>query len=108
MLYNDQFIRRYQIFGIALVAFSLVSGFIFIPVNLYENVKPSNVYYITIFVVHLYYFLTGLGVLMLRKWGYILFKSFLYLLFICFPVGTFISYKTLSHMKKNNIKVYFS
>ena len=51
----------------------------------------------------LWYLLTGIGVLIRKKWGYYLFKSFLYLLFICFPVGTVISYYSLGYVKKNKL-----
>lgn len=57
--------------------------------------------------VNIAYFLTGLGVVLLKKWGYILFKLFLYLLFLAFPIGTIISYLTLKYMKRHQIKVYF-
>ena len=66
---------------------------------------PSEFYFIT--TIALWYFLTGLGVVGLKKWGYYLFKFFLYILFVSFPIGTVISYKTLKYMKKNNIKDYF-
>jgi len=50
---------------------------------------------------------TGLGVLYRTRWGYYLFKLFLYLLLLGFPIGTFISYKALSYMKRHRIETHF-
>ena len=38
-----------------------------------------------------------------KKWGYYIFKSFLYILFISFPVGTLISYFSLRYIKRSNL-----
>jgi len=55
-----------------------------------------------------WYLLGGLGLLKRKKWGYYLFKSFLYFFLISFPVGTIISYKSLKYMKRSDIKALFS
>jgi|GEM_PF-1466508 len=58
-------------------------------------------------IISLWYFITGVGLLARRIWGYYLFKVFLYLLFLAFPIGTIISYKSLQYMKRNDIKNLF-
>ncbi len=55
----------------------------------------------------LWYLTTGIGILMRTKWGYYLFKFFLYSLLLGFPIGTIIAFKSLSYMKKYNIKQFF-
>lgn len=50
---------------------------------------------------------TGVGVIDQRRWGYILFKFFLYLLLLGFPIGTIISYKTLAYMRQHQLKRLF-
>jgi hypothetical protein len=55
----------------------------------------------------IFYLLTGIGVVYLTRWGYYLFKIFLYLLLLVLPVGTYISYRTLSYMKRHHLKRYF-
>jgi hypothetical protein len=49
----------------------------------------------------------GVGVLLRSKWGYFIFKSFLYLSLLCFPISTFIAYKSLKYTKRNDIKTLF-
>ena len=55
-----------------------------------------------------FYGLAGVGLLLYRRWGYILLKVFLYFLILCFPIGTVISYKSLKYIKNNNIQRLFS
>lgn len=50
---------------------------------------------------------TAIGIIRLRRWGYVLFKILLYIMLIGFPIGTFISYMTLSYMKRHNVKRFF-
>ncbi len=66
-------------------------------------------YFPLVFLVllHLFYLLTGVGVLASTRWGYRLFKFFLWVLFFGFPVGTIISYVTLSYMRKHQIQTFF-
>ncbi len=45
----------------------------------------------------------GFAILSLKRWGLVVFKCYLYLLFLAIPMGTYISYKTLRYMKKNRI-----
>ncbi len=58
-------------------------------------------------LLFLFYLLPGVGVLTSRRWGYRLFKFFLWVLFFGFPVGTIISYVTLSYMRKHQIQTFF-
>lgn len=45
----------------------------------------------------------GFAILSQKKWGLIVFKCYLYALFLIIPVGTYISYKTFQYMERNNI-----
>ncbi len=98
-------IRPIIIFGYVLITFSIAGALFFYWVSLQVEWKPSDTYFIL--VSAFWYVITGIGIIKLTRWGYYLFKIFLYLLFICFPVGTFISYKTLKYMSRNNLKAYF-
>jgi len=109
-------VRPIKIFGAVLVIAGLVAFSAFIGPFLLD---PSSTIYILgerephylLFYFWVastvFYLLTGVGVLYLTKWGYFLFKVFLFLLFLGFPIGTFISYKTLSYMKCHQIKRHF-
>jgi len=101
----DRKIRPIKIFGYVLIGLSVISPLFFYWVSLQEKLAPVHIYFV-IFVA-IWDLVTGLGVIKLTRWGYYLFKFFLYLLLISFPIGTIISYKTFSYMKKNNIKNYF-
>jgi hypothetical protein len=50
---------------------------------------------------------TGVGIVLQKRWGYILFKFFLYLMVLGFPIGTIISYKTLAYMRQHQLKRSF-
>lgn len=63
---------------------------------------------IFIFVLTLWHLITGLGILSKRRWGFILFKLYLYVLYVGVPIGTIISKKFFSYIKKNEIERYYS
>jgi hypothetical protein len=54
-----------------------------------------------------WYLLMGIGVLQQRIWGYYMLKSFLYVLAIGFPIGTYIGLKSLKYLKEKEIKEFF-
>jgi len=56
---------------------------------------------------HILLLVTGIGVFGFRKWGYYLFKMFLYVLAFGFPVGTVVSYVTLAYVRKHHIETHF-
>ena len=54
-----------------------------------------------------WYLLMGIGILQQKIWGYHMLKLFLYILFVGFPIGTYISYKSLKYLKEKTIKDFF-
>ncbi len=108
----DSEIKPIVIFGAVIIVFTLFSMFFFFspksPAYIFSfyNERPQSVLHFII-AVNLFYFLTGVGVILRMKWGYFLFKVFLYLMFLAFPIGTVISYVTLSYMKRHKIKTHF-
>jgi len=108
---NDRTIRPIRLFGFILM---LIGVFGEIAAAIYY-VRPKAPSFVhgdqTVFniwtAVSLYYVLTGFGTALLRKWGYVLLIIFLYAVFLVIPVGTYISWKTLSYMKRQRIKLYF-
>jgi hypothetical protein len=102
MVNNMTFIRG---FGFSLIGFSILGILtLFISASMREVPAYFNYFGITITS---WYLLTGIGMIAQRKWGYFLFKFFLYFLLLAFPVGTFVSYKALKYMKKNGIRSLF-
>ena len=97
---NERFLNTY---GWVLVAFGC-PVFVFVAGMLWHG--PDFADYFGM-VVTAWYFCAGMGVLFRRLWGYYLFKSFLYLLLLGFPIGTYISYQSLKFMRANSIKSEF-
>ena len=60
-----------------------------------------------VIIVTAWHLLTGLGVIFRTRWGYPLFKGYLYFIYICFPIGTYIAYKSLRYLKENHIERFF-
>ncbi len=110
----DTTIRPIIIFGAVLMLLALLSAGVFLfrpgsPVYFLRLYQEGFYFPLSLLVgLHMFYLLTGVGVVSLARWGYYLFKFFLYLhLFIAFPIGTIISYFTLSYMRKHQISRYF-
>lgn len=102
MANNSRFIKGYGIILIILFVVSFLSILLFSSIEGY----PKSNQYIGI-LISLWYLITGIGILSLKKPGYFLFKFFLFVLFIAFPIGTIISYKSLKYIKENNIKNFY-
>jgi hypothetical protein len=96
--------RFLNIYGWVLIGFS--AGGLFSLYAIWSESAPASLGYFGI-TITLWYFVTGIGILTRKLWGYYLLKSFLYVLLLSFPIGTFISYKSLKFMKKNSIKKEF-
>jgi len=94
-----------RIYGTILIIFFVACLCTF--VLLLSSKDQTSSHYIFGIIVTFWYLITGIGVLMRQRWGYYLFKLFLYVLFLAFPVGTFISYKSLVYIKTNNVKDLF-
>lgn len=54
--------------------------------------------------VSFFHFVLGIGVLLGKKWAFTIFKSYLYLLYIGFPIGTYVAHKTLKYIEENRIE----
>jgi len=105
-------IKPLVVFGAIIIGFTLFSAFFFFSstspayfFNFYEARSHSALYFLI--GIHLFYLLTGIGVILRARWGYFLFKLFLYLTILAFPIGTIISYYTLSYMRRHRLEQYF-
>jgi hypothetical protein len=109
----DQEFRPVAIVALALAVIPLAA-------SLYFLLHPSSPFFLArlhrdAFYVPLYFFifvnaLNGImstGVLARRKWGYHLFRILLCALLLGFPIGTVVSYSTLSYMRSHQIQRYF-
>jgi len=61
---------------------------------------------ILVSVVSFYHILLGAGLILIKRCLFGLFKGYLRLLYIGFPLGTYLSKQTLKYIDENNIEVY--
>jgi hypothetical protein len=103
---KEGFLKTY---GIVLIFLSACGICMVVLLYTLED-RPSDIRLFVIFFILMggWYLTTGVGIFLRGKWGYFFFKSFLYFLLLGFPIGTFISYKSLQYIKRNDIKTLFS
>jgi hypothetical protein len=80
-------------------------GFLIIFTKLI-NVKYFWVVWFFIGTISLYHLALGIGIILRKRWGFNLFKGYLRLLSIGFPIGTYISKETLHYIESNEIESY--
>lgn len=102
-------IRPIVIFGTVLIMLTIFAGLFFFlsPISPVRRPGQQRSFIFLVLGVHMFYFLAGIGVVLRKAWGYYLFKFFLYTQFLAFPVGTIITYVTLSYMRRHAIKRHF-
>ena len=99
------------LFGIVLVVAGLFGFYFFFgptPANVYDTgaaERPAILYTLVFF--NSLYVAIGVGVLARARWGYVVFKAFLYVLLVVFPIGTALSWLTLRYLRRHSIERYF-
>ncbi len=89
----------------------LISSAVFGGGLLYDLAKRDdfdstfNIFIIISMIIHSF---IGFAILSQKKWGLVVFKCYLYILFLAIPIGTYISHKTLQYIKQNNITDIYS
>ena len=58
-------------------------------------------------IFSIWFFVSSIGVFMEKRWGLILLKVNLSIIFFAFPVGTFLSVRTTRYIEKKDIKRFF-
>jgi hypothetical protein len=72
-----------------------------------QVVQTGYVPVLLLLAVDVLVFSTGLGVIASTKWGFRLFRVFLYVMLFAFPLGTMVSYVTLRYISRNQIQQYY-
>jgi hypothetical protein len=57
-------------------------------------------------LISLFHLVLGIGIIKKNRWLFGVFKNYLRLSYIAFPIGTYIAMKTLGYIQKNNIEEY--
>jgi hypothetical protein len=91
--------------------FFIAVPIIFCIVLIVEPPSGSNEQYMLVwsFVIFISFFHLplGIGILLKKNWGLVFFKAYLKLLYFGFPIGTYISKKTLEYINEYEIQRYF-
>jgi hypothetical protein len=102
---EDELYRPIKYFGYAFVAIGLL-GFATLAFCLMD-VKYQAVVWAFIGSVSLLHLILGIGILNRKKWGLLIFKAYLNLLYIGFPIGTYLARQTLKYIKDNRLEDLF-
>ena len=92
-------------FGLILAVIGLAG--LFMSYNLITKFDVGSTMNYFALTMSLWSFLSGLGIIFKRPWGFYLLKSQIYLFYICVPIGTYIAYKLSKYIKENEIKAIF-
>ncbi len=92
-------------FSYVLIGSAIIGIFMFF--NLRADPEFDNFFSIFVLVLTLWNLITGLGILSKQKWGFWLFKIYLYVLYAGIPIGTVISKKFFAYIKDKNIERYY-
>ena len=112
--YDDKEMRPIFIFAVILIAIGAGGTLFFLfgtsPAPFFDPSSASEVeraLFYLVLITNFVYVATGIGLIMLKKWGFILLKCFLFVAVFAFPLGTTISYFMLSYIKKHRIETNF-
>ena len=96
-------IKMFGLFFLLLGFYSLIMHLIYLSD---QNYTIGFLYFNLI--VGMMHFIIGVGILLKTSWGFHLFKLYLRLLYLGFPIGTYISIKTLDYIKRYDIEKNFN
>ena len=107
-------LRPLMVAGVALilVAAAIAGGVLFYPGSpaFVAKLDRGGLYVVMAVLAPavFFYFLTGLGVILKSKFGYHLFRTFLYIhLFVGFPITTVFAYRALAYTQAASVKRHF-
>ena len=80
---------------------------IFMFINLLSDPNFDHSFRIFILTLTGWHLLTGIGIISLRRWGFLFLIFYLCVVYIGFPVGTIIASKFFRHIRSRNVEAYF-
>jgi len=106
MILDYKRFRSIKTLGIILLLIGVL-GFFALITNWYEA-EFYDAAIVFILVMSAWHLITGLGILVRKKWGFALMKFYLYVLLLGNPVGTLLAKRILGYIKENEIEFFFS
>ena len=84
-------------------------GMLGIAMHIYltSDVRYTNDFKIFVLALSGLHILLGFGILIRSKWAFYVFRSYVLLLYLGFPIGTYISRRMQAYFETHNIKRYF-
>ncbi len=106
MILDSKKFRPIRTFGVILTA----AGIIGFSVLISEKINPrfSKGGEIFIIIMSVWHLISGFGILVRKKWGFILMKFYLYFMYLGVPLGTILAIKILNYIKENKIELFFT
>ncbi len=78
----------------------------FILIFKLSDVKYLLIVWVFVGSVSFFHLLLGTGIVLRKKWSFPIFKAYLHLLYLGFPVGTYLARATLNYIDKYKIEQY--
>jgi hypothetical protein len=94
-----------KLFGYCFILMGLICIFMHFLLLQDKNYTIEFEYFVLI--IAFFHLLVGVGIIFKKKWGFSVFKFYLYFLYLAIPVGTYISIKTFKYIEKHQIDNFF-
>lgn len=103
---KNNILKPIKFFSGILIISSFIGIFMFF--SLQTDPEFDSSFKIFLIGMIIFHFITGVGLLIQKFWGFYLFKLFLFIWLLGVPIGTFISYKTLQYIKRHDLEKFFT
>lgn len=94
-----------RIFGYCFILMGMIG--LLMHFSLLKNINYTIEFVYFVLIISAFHFLTGIGVILRKNWGFHVFKFYLHSLYLALPVGTYIAVKTLKYIERHKIKRFF-
>ena len=106
MKFKPDYYKPIKILGYFFIVVG-ICGFLLLILELNDIKSFETKFLLIVFgPVSFYHFIMGINLIKKNKWGLILYKGYLRLMYLGFPIGTFLAIKGLQYIKENNLEFY--
>ena len=89
-------------FAIVLIVSSILGlGLMY---SVFNDISFDSDFSLFIIAMIMLHSIVGCGILSKKRSGFLIFKSYLYLLYLAVPIGTYIAYKTLNYIERHRLE----
>lgn len=75
--------------------------------SILHDVEYKTIVWPFITLVSLFHAILGFGLIHKISWAFLLFKGYLRLLYLGYPLGTYLSKTTLKYIEKHRVEIFF-